>query len=216
MSISHTRDMDPRIRILSCEAEAPPPRRRDWRLPVAAVVVAVFGVGITLAVTAPRQPSTLASEPAPAPVVRAVDVELMGSAGARAVRPTRDIHRAIRTAVTADFRAAAQLAKPTEGTGFGSPPASTTASTASAASETSSASSQSQSAGQGTVSRPTTQVPSAAVDRSPAQEPSASVNQPPQQAASGTVTQPSQPKSGAGSVGPENAPGAGNPVDPAQ
>lgn len=106
MSIAGQRTPSARIRILSCEPEPAP--RTSSRWPIIGVSAAVGGIGVvaTLALTNP-------SEPAPAqPVAAVVPMSvpsLEGSVNAGAFRPTRDLQRRMRQAVSADLPAAARL-----------------------------------------------------------------------------------------------------------
>jgi hypothetical protein len=205
VSISHNHDMDPRIRILSCDAVAPPRRKRDWRLPVAAVLVAVFGVGSTLILTSLRQPRSLVAQPDPPVAVEKVDIVVLGSADARVARPTREVHRAIRSAVSADFRGAARVAQVPESTQSQVLPQTPAAVRLPGSSATSSG---------GTTTA--VQAPDTAIPKPVPQAPTGTVSKPGEQAPSGTVRQPVESAPHSGGVGPESAPGAGNPVDPAQ
>lgn len=194
MSISHARDMDPRIRILSCDAPERPRRRFDWRLPAAAVLVAGVGIGVTLAVTSVRQPPALTpvTETAPVTAEPLEGVFVMASADAASFRPTRQLHTSIRDAVTVDLRAAARVAQPEV---VVEPPSPTSSdATVTLASEPASS---------------TTAVRPPASPETSAPEVPASGQSP-----SGVVSEPVQPGNGTEAVGPENAPGAGNPVAP--
>lgn len=186
MSVSHTRDMNPRIRILSCDTPEPARRKLEWRLPAAVAAVAGLGVGITLVVTSVQQPAAVVISPEAAPIAPAPaeNVAVMASADAATFRPTRQIQRSVRYAVSADLRAAAKAARQ---------PAVYNASTSTAATSTASAGS----------------VPSST--QSQGTQPST-----PRQTASGTVSEPTSPKSASGpsAVGPEQAPGAGDPISP--
>lgn len=104
-------DSTARIRILGCDPPPPPRRRVNWFLVAGCSAMIVAGVGITLSARA-LHPQIVAQPPAP--VVMTGKLDAMGSVNTAAARPTRDIHRAMRAAVTSDLPGAARYAARTE------------------------------------------------------------------------------------------------------
>lgn len=191
MSISHARDMDPRIRILSCDVPERPRRTFNWQLPAIAVLVAGVGVGGTLAVTSVNRPSAVPAV-VKAPVAVAEprsEVYVMASANASTFRPTRHLHTSMRNAVNADLRAAARVARPAVAVKASSPRTPVVAVT---------------SGSQPAVSAATSSSGSAASSSGSNQSPT------------GVVSQPVEPHadSAPAPVGPEKAPGTGDPSTP--
>lgn len=105
MSFAHSGDATARIRILGCDPAPPARRRPPFRIAAGVLGVAVLGIAVALALPSARpQTPQIQAEPV-------LPLTTMGTVGSKVTYQTRQLHRAVRTAATADLPAAARLAR---------------------------------------------------------------------------------------------------------